>query len=220
MTYLPLLEVSTGIISSEAVRDIQAKLKDYEVMLIGCGMGQSPSVVRFIKSTIVRARADSVPLVVDADGLNTLAQSRNWWQRWRSDAILTPHPGEMSRLTGIPVAEVQADRAGVATKMAAEWHKTIVLKGAYTVVASPDGRCRISPFANPGLASAGTGDVLAGVIAGLVAQGLSLFDAAACGVHLHGKAGEMVKDKLGDAGTTASDLLPELPLVIKQLKES
>ena len=116
------------------------------------------------------------------------------------------------------VEEVQSDRTGIAIKAAQEWHKTVVLKGAYTVIAAPDGRCRISPFANPGLASAGTGDVLSGAIAGLIAQGLPLFDAAALGVYLHGKAGEMVKNKLGDAGMTASDLLPELPPVIKQLK--
>ena len=95
----------------------------------------------------------------------------------------------------------------------------MVLKGAYTIVATPEGRCRISPFANPGLASAGTGDVLSGVIAGLVAQGSSVSEAAACGVYLHGKAGDQVRDKLGDAGMLASDLLSELPLVIKRLKQ-
>ncbi len=117
------------------------------------------------------------------------------------------------------VEEVQSDRVGVAKKWAAEWNKTIVLKGAYTVIASPEGQTRVSPIANPGLASAGTGDVLTGAIAGLVAQGLSLFDAAACGVYLHGEAGELVRARLGDAGMIASDLLPELPQVIKRLKE-
>ena len=126
----------------------------------------------------------------------------------------------MARLAGISVDEVQSDRVGIAKGAALEWHKTIVLKGAYTVVAAPDGQSRISPAANPGLASAGTGDVLAGAIAGLLAQGLSLFDAAACAVFLHGEAGEMVRAKLGDAGMMAGDLLPVLPLVIKQLKET
>jgi hydroxyethylthiazole kinase-like uncharacterized protein yjeF len=107
---------------------------------------------------------------------------------------------------------------GEAKKLASEWYKTVVLKGANTVIATPDGQIKISPFANPGLASAGTGDVLTGVIAGLVAQKLTLADAAACGVYLHGSAGEIVKEKLGDAGMIASDLLPALPLVIKRLK--
>ncbi len=158
-------------------------------------------------------------LVLDADALNTLAKIPNWWQQLTDDAILTPHPGEMARLVGISVDEVQSDRVGIAKKVAQEWHKTIVLKGAYTVIATPDERVKISPIANPGLASAGTGDVLTGAIAGLVAQGLSLFDAAACGVYLHGEAGEMVKSRLGDAGMLATDLLPELPIIIKKLKE-
>jgi NAD(P)H-hydrate epimerase len=158
--------------------------------------------------------------VLDADALNILAKTRGWWQKLPGDAILTPHPGEMGRLAGITAAEVQADRVGIARKMALEWQKTIVLKGAYTVVAAPDGRCRISPLANPGLASAGTGDVLAGAVVGLLAQGISLFDAATLGVWLHAGAGEMVKANLGAAGMLASDLLPVLPRVIKGLKGS
>ncbi|MBA7641445.1 Bifunctional NAD(P)H-hydrate repair enzyme Nnr [subsurface metagenome] len=144
----------------------------------------------------------------------------NWWNLLPEDAILTPHPGEMARLTGMTADEVQLDRLELAKKMAAEWHKTIVLKGAHTVIAAPDGRSQISHVANAGLASAGTGDVLSGVIAGLLAQGLNLFDAAASGVYIHGMAGEVVKARLGDAGMVASDLLPELPQVIKQLKAS
>ncbi|GAG51667.1 unnamed protein product [marine sediment metagenome] len=159
------------------------------------------------------------PLVLDADALNTLARIPDWWQKLAGDVILTPHPGEMSGLSGLTIVEIQSDRAGIARKYAQEWQKTIVLKGAFTVIASPDGNCRVSPFANPGLASGGTGDVLAGAIAGLLAQGLSLFDAAALGVYLHGKAGEVVKDTLGDTGMLASDLLPVLPGVIKQLRE-
>ena len=158
-------------------------------------------------------------LVLDADALNALAIIPNWWQKLTDDAILTPHPGEMARLARVSVDVVQSDRAGITKKTAAEWHKTIVLKGAYTVIATPDGQSRISPIANPGLASAGTGDVLSGAIAGLVAQGLSLFDAAALGVYLHGEAGEMIKARLGDAGMIATDLLPALPLAIRQLKE-
>lgn len=219
-TYLPLTESSPGIISPKATRLIHQELDNYNVMVLGCGLGQSQSVIRFIKSTFSLTKAASVPLVLDADALNTLAKVPHWWQRLTYDAILTPHPGEMARLAEVSIDEVQSDRLGLAKKMAAEWRKTIVLKGSYTVVASPEGQCRVSPMANPGLASAGTGDVLTGVIAGLVAQGLNLFDAAVCGVYLHGKAGEIVRDKLGDAGMIATDLLPVLPLVIKQLKEN
>jgi hydroxyethylthiazole kinase-like uncharacterized protein yjeF len=219
VTYLPLPEISPGIISPQAASLVRQELSNYDVLLLGCGLGQSQSVTRFIRSVILREKVTLPQLILDADALNTLAKIPRWWQRLADNAILTPHPGEMSRLAGISVEEVQSDRAGIAAKLAVEWHKTVVLKGAYTVIADPDGSPRISPIANPGLASAGTGDVLSGVIAGLAAQGLPLADAAACGVYLHGEAGEMVREKLGDAGMIATDLLPVLPVVIKQLKE-
>ena len=107
----------------------------------------------------------------------------------------------------------------IAREEASRWNKTVVLKGAHTVVASPDGKVKISGMANPGLASAGTGDVLAGAIAGLLAQGLSYSEASACGVYLHGLSGDIVRQELGDAGMVASDLLPVLPLAIKKVKE-
>ncbi|HEX74927.1 MAG TPA: NAD(P)H-hydrate dehydratase [Dehalococcoidia bacterium] len=218
VTYLPLPESQTGIISAQAARLMRQQLKYYNVLLLGCGLGQSKSTMRFIRAMLFRSKSALLSLVIDADGLNILAKIPNWWQQLTNDMILTPHPGEMARLVGVSVDEVQSDRFGIAKRVAQDWHKTIVLKGAYTVIAAPDGQVRISPFANPGLASAGSGDVLTGAIAGLVAQGLSLFDAAALGVHLHGEAGEMVKARLGDAGMIATDLLPALPLIIKQLK--
>ncbi len=218
VTYLPLPESHPGIISLQAARLVRQEFSHYNVLLLGCGLGQSQSAIRFVKSILLREKVALPWLVLDADALNTLAKTPNWWQQLTDDAILTPHPGEMARLVGVSVDEVQSDRAGIAKKVAQEWHKTIVLKGAYTVIATPDGQVRISPIANPGLASAGTGDVLTGAIAGLLAQGLSLFEAAACGVFLHGEAGETVKAKLGDAGMIATDLLPVLPLAIKQLK--
>jgi len=220
VTYLPLPESRPGIISPEAAKLISQQFESYNVLLLGCGLGQSQAAIRFIRSILIAKHRQALPaLVLDADALNTLANTPRWWQLLTTDAILTPHPGEMARLTGMAVAEVQSDRAGVAKKWAGEWNKTVVLKGAYTVIASPEGQTKISPIANPGLASAGTGDVLTGAIAGLVAQGLSLFDAAACGVYLHGEAGELVRARLGDAGMIATDLLPELPQVIKRLKE-
>ena len=220
VTYLPLPESRPGVVSPEAARLIFQQLESYNVLLLGCGLGQSQEVVRLVRSILVpRQRRELPALVLDADALNTLANTPRWWQQLTTDAIVTPHLGEMARLTGMAVAEIQADRLEMTKKWAAEWHKTVVLKGAYTVIASPEGKAVISPVANPGLASAGSGDVLTGAIAGLVAQGLPLFEAAAAGVYLHGEAGELVKARLGDAGMVASDLLPELPVVIKNLKE-
>jgi hydroxyethylthiazole kinase-like uncharacterized protein yjeF len=218
VTYLPLPEAQRGIISPSAARLIHQQLKSYNTLLLGCGLGQSRATAEFIDNTLLRARTIPLPLVLDADALNTLARVTEWWQRLTDDAILTPHPGEMARLTGVSVDEVQMDRLGIAKRAATNWNKTIVLKGAYTVVAAADGRTRTYPVANPGLASAGTGDVLSGVIAGLLAQGLPLFDAASLGVFLHGEAGSMASSQLGDTGLLASDLLPLLPLVIKRLK--
>ena len=173
---------------------------------------------RFIEGVLL-SDGQLPPTVVDADGLNTLARTERWWERFPDTAILTPHPGEMARLTGTGTGQVQADRIGVAVESAKLWNKIVVLKGAHTVVAYPDGRAMVSPFANPGLATAGTGDVLAGSIAGLLSQGVSLEDAAALGVYLHGLAGECVRGRLGDTGMVASDLLPELPLAIKAMRE-
>jgi NAD(P)H-hydrate epimerase len=216
VTYLPLPEARPGFISVEAADIITGQCSQYDVLLIGCGLGQDPATVELVSSLILEKE---LPLpVLDADALNILPRIPEWWQWLTDDAILTPHPGEMSRLCGLSIDEIQSDRLGITRRFAAEWHQTIVLKGAYTVIATTDGRCRVSPFANPGLASAGTGDVLAGVIAGLAAQGLTPFDAASLGVYLHGRAGEMAKEKLGDTGMTASDLLPELPVTIKELK--
>jgi NAD(P)H-hydrate epimerase len=216
VTYLPLPESRPGAISAEAADVITRQSSQYDVFLLGCGLGQDPATVEFVSSLILEKE---LPLpVLDADALNMLPQIPEWWQWLTDDAILTPHPGEMGRLCGLTTEEVQSDRLGVARRFAAEWHQTIVLKGAYTVIATTDGRCRVSPFASPGLASAGTGDVLAGCIAGLIAQGLSPFDAASLGVYLHGEAGEMIRNVLGDAGMIASDLLPALPVTIKSLK--
>jgi NAD(P)H-hydrate epimerase len=220
VTYAPLPESEAGVIATKAASVLKQWLPGYEVLLMGCGLGQKAAVAEFVKAVLFNLVQGSSPaLVLDADALNTLAQIPDWWQKLSQDAILTPHPGEMARLAGVSVDEVQRQRLDIARKSAVEWRKVVVLKGAYTVVAASDSRARISQIANPGLASAGTGDVLTGVIAGLVAQGLSLFDAAACGVYLHGQAGEMVRRELGEAGMLAGDLLPALPKVIRGLKQ-
>jgi len=215
-TYLPLPESPPGIISAQAIDIIKSHSDGYDILLIGCGLGQNPGTVEFVNSLI--KEKEMPQMVVDADALNIISGIPDWWRRLTDNAILTPHPGEMSRLCSLSIDEIQTDRVNITRRFAAEWRQTVVLKGAYTVIAATDGSCRVSPFANAGLASAGTGDVLAGVIAGLAAQGLSPFDAASLGVYLHGKAGETVKNEMGDAGMIASDLLPVLPKVIKQLK--
>jgi len=221
ITYIPLPEAETGVIGSQAISTLQLELSNYDVLLLGCGLGQHPDTVEFVKSLLTDSSQLSAVscLILDADAVNTLAQMPQWWRKLRQDAILTPHPGEMARLLGISAKEVQGSRLSITQRSAKKWKKTVVLKGANTIVAAPNGEAKVNNAANPALASAGTGDVLAGAIAGLAAQGLSLFDAAACGVYLHSRAGDIVTEELGDAGVIATDLLPVLPRVIKALRE-
>ena len=197
-------------------------------MLLGPGLGRERETVAFVEHLLsgvgrrrrlgfVRTEDSEAPpptlppLVIDADGLNILAGMEDWPDRLPPASVLTPHPGEMARLMGTTTSEVQADRVAVAQSQAAAWGQVIVLKGAHTVVSAPDGRTAIAPFANPGLATAGTGDVLAGTIVALRAQGLDAFEAAAAGAYLHGLAGDLTRAEVGTAGMTAGDVLARLP---------
>ncbi len=217
--FIPLPETGHGLPSSEAVNILHQQLPQYDVLLMGCGIGQNQTVTDLVHNILFDRPVKHPAVVLDADGINALPRTEEWWEHFEDDAILTPHAGEMARLTGKSIGEIQSNRIEITKECSAKWNKTVILKGAYTVIAAPDGRVRISPFANAGLASAGTGDVLAGAVAGFKAQGLSCFDASICGVYIHGLAGELVKAELGDAGMVASDLLQALPLSIRQLKE-
>lgn len=194
-------------------------LKGYDVLLIGPGLGQSDAT-RATVLDVLRGVPDGVrACVLDADALNTLARTDAWSDGVQAACVLTPHPGEMARLRATDVASVQGDRLRTALDAAAEWKHVVVLKGAHTVIASPDGRAALSPHANPLLASAGTGDVLAGVIAGFAAQGMAAFEAAAAGAYVHGMAGEELRAELGDRGLLASDLLGMVPRVVRIIRE-
>jgi hydroxyethylthiazole kinase-like uncharacterized protein yjeF len=216
VTHLPLAE-SNWTVAPEAAAEVVAALAQYEALLVGCGLGDTAATRSFVQQLLLSGAASKIPTVVDADALNALARLRGWSERMTGAGVLTPHPGEMARLTGLSIIEVQRGRLACARTYAEQWGRVVVLKGAYTVIASQDGRARVSPFANPALASAGTGDTLAGAIVGLLAQGLDTFDAASCGVYVHASAGERVAAELGDSGLLASDLLPLFPRVMKAL---
>ncbi len=212
-TFLPLPESEPGLPAPHAAEIILESLSHYRTLLIGCGLGQSSGA----HSLVTEILFSSHPLpatVVDADGLNALAGIDDWPLCWQKHAILTPHAGEMSRLDAPP----GATRLDLSRQRSAGWNKTIVFKGAHSVVAHPDGSAMLSPWVNPGLATAGTGDVLAGIIAGLLAQGLPLDRAAALGVYLHGAAGDRVGKRIGNTGMIASDLLAFIPRVIADLR--
>ncbi|MCC7162264.1 MAG: NAD(P)H-hydrate dehydratase [Anaerolineae bacterium] len=228
-TFLPLPD-RLGDWRPRGANELLAALWDanYDALLVGCGLGRAEGTREFLERLLenLRALENPPPLILDADGLNHLANIPEWWRRFEFSVppILTPHPGEMARLLGVTTQEVQQDRVGVARAAAAEWSAVVVLKGAYTVIAAPDGSITLNPFANPALATAGTGDVLAGAIAGLVAQyraqakrdpntdsARSAYNAAVVGAYLHALAGELVFDSSFSAGILAGDVADRLP---------
>jgi NAD(P)H-hydrate epimerase len=203
-------------------------MRGYRSLLVGPGLGQSPSTREQILHLLEHLRAlpdEQRPrLVVDADGLNNLSALEHWWTLLPPDSVITPHPGEMGRLChGLKVSGGSLTRLELARQKAREWQVTLVLKGACTLVTHADPaaplRTRINWKANPAIATAGTGDVLAGMIAGLLAQGVSPFDAASAAVYLHATAGELVSQQIGKAGLLASDLLAEIPRTLPGLSQ-
>ncbi len=220
-TTFVVLPDDAGALTPDAALVLSNHLADYDALLIGCGFGRNPQTVAFVHALLHQIRnqkSEIRNLVIDADALFALAQAGEWWTRLAPNtAILTPHPGEMATLTGLTRAQVQADRVAVAKKFAAQWQQVVVLKGAFTIVAAPDGRTTLLPFATPALATAGTGDVLAGAIVALLAQHLAPFDAAVAGAYLHGLAGAIAAREIGTAGVIAGDLLPRLPQAARAL---
>ncbi len=242
VTLLPLPEADLGILGAAAADEVHKHLAGYTALLVGPGLGHEEPTGLFmqrllgLESPHKRSRVgfriqhdepdhptkatnavELPPTVIDADGLNLLATIEDWSQHVPpGKCILTPHPGEMKRL--LKVDELDPDLVQVVTGAATRWNQVVVLKGATTVIAAPDGRSMVNANGNPALATAGTGDVLAGVIAGLLAQGMELFPAATLGVYLHAAAGALVREELGDTGALASDLLLRLPLAIKRLR--
>jgi ADP-dependent NAD(P)H-hydrate dehydratase / NAD(P)H-hydrate epimerase len=212
----PLAETDSGAIAMRAPDDpaLAAITAKKTVIAIGPGMGQNPETVQFIRRFV---QESIVPMVVDADALNALAGQRS---RFEGPRIFTPHPGEMARLTGKTVAEIQADRIGQARAYAAEHGVYLVLKGDRTVIAFPDGRAWINPTGSPAMSTGGTGDVLTGMIAGLVAQFPQQLDSALlAAVYLHGRAGELGAEVIGEKSFMATDLFEFLPEAMREISD-
>src|SRR5450432_1001197 len=205
----------------ERAKTLTDYLSGYRSLLIGPGLGQSPNtrevllqVLEYLRNLPEEQRPG---LVVDADGLNNLSALERWWTLLPSGTVITPHPGEMGRLCGgLKVSGGDIDRLELARTKARDWQVTLVLKGACTLITHPDGRMRINWSANPALATACTGDVLAGMISGFLAQGLEPFEAASAGVYLHTAAADNVSAEIGHAGLLASDLLAQIPRVMSK----
>lgn len=242
-----LLPHDMGVIAENAAEVLEKEISGYNALLMGPGWGQEDTTraflqailnsetpqhgkrsIGFVPSTASGETAEDTanthrlpPLVVDADGLNLLSGIDDWWDLLPPNTILTPHPGEMARLTGLSREEVQATRLSVAGEKAKAWNCVVLLKGAHSVIAAPDGQCAVLPFAVPALATAGTGDVLAGAIAGLLGQGLAPFEAAMVAGYLHGLAGQFAAETRQTArSVTATDVLAHLPAAVAAVEKS
>ncbi len=237
-----LLPHEMGVISSNGSEVLAKNFERASALLMGPGFGTEDPTKEFVESllegkysgkkTALRIgfvhqetekkeenNAKLPPMVIDADGLKLLAQVKDWPKKIPAAAILTPHPGEMSVLTDLSKDEIQENRLETASKYAREWGHVVVLKGAFTVIASPDGRSTIIPVASPALARAGTGDVLAGLIVGLRAQGVEAYEAAVAGAWIHAQAGLYAADDLGtSASVLAGDVLDSISDVMSDLE--
>ena len=212
----PVQEVAPGAVGHAAYDTVLRHLAAAEAGVIGPGLGRDRSTWRLVLDLVQHV---TCPLVLDADALNALGDAPRSKTKLGKNRVLTPHPGEMARLTGKTIEAIGADRAGAARKAAKEWGAVVVLKGARTVVAHPDGRSSEDPHEVPALATGGTGDVLSGIIGGLIAQGSQPYEAAVTGVYIHAASGRRLSQRLGESGLLASDLLLEIPLVMNVLRQ-
>ena len=219
LTWMVLDQEAPGLIAPSGWRLVTSEAAAYDTVVIGPGLGRLSATQRRARNLIAGL---SGPTVVDADGLNALAQGARWWDGLRGPLVLTPHPGEFARLVGAdaPAADDDAARVAAAAEAAERWSQVVVLKGAHTVIAAPGGEVVRSSVASPALATAGSGDVLAGLIGALVAGGSEPFVAAACGVAVHGAAGLLAEERIGRTGVMASDIAALLPEAIEKLRSA
>ena len=227
-----------GVIAEGAAEVLLPEIGQAQALVVGPGLGREKTTAAFFKEFLENGQGKKTPIgfgvsgkpdadpkgarppmVVDADGLRILAELQDWPGLLPPGSILTPHPGEMAALTGLSKEEIHNDRTGVALRFAKTWNAVVILKGAFSTVAAPDGRCAIEPFATPALARAGTGDVLAGTVGGLLAQGMESWQAAVLGAYLHGRAGELAATSAGAPDSVlAGDVARSLAKPIAELR--
>lgn len=208
----PLPETDETSISLDALDDIIKLAGSASVLALGPGMSTNGDTMELVRQVLLSVET---PVVVDADGLNALAGSTDIITKCKAPLVLTPHPGEMSRLLGIKTEEVQNNRVEITLESAKKWNAVVILKGDRSVIAGPDGSLYVNPTGNPGMASGGTGDILTGMIAAFIAQGLTPINAAVTGVYFHGLAGDLAAEKKGMISLVAGDLLDYMPQATK-----
>ena len=217
VVYYPMEETLDGTISKNNFERIMEIVNDVDVVVVGPGMGLNLETEDLILELIKNIQK---PIIIDGDGLTAIKDNLNLLKDRKYTTILTPHMGEFSRLTKLEKQEIENNRIKILLEKSNELNSIIVLKGYHSLISYPDGSLFINMSGNPGLAKAGTGDVLNGVISGMYGIGLNLFDAVRMGVFIHGLAADILKDRLGEDGITATDLLNFLPFTIKKFKEN
>jgi hydroxyethylthiazole kinase-like uncharacterized protein yjeF len=212
----PLDETDAGSIAKEALEEFNRVAENKTVLAMGPGISRHPSTAQFVRGIVTRSRS---PIVLDADGLNAFegqAQELNGHER---TLVLTPHPGEMARLTGLSTAAIQRDRVNIARSFAQDHQVILVLKGDRTIIANPDGGAWVNTTGNPGMATGGTGDILTGIVAGMLAQNPKrAFLAVLAAVYLHGLAGDVAEESTGEQSLVATDLITALPEAFRRLR--
>lgn len=208
---IPVEDQDKGHIVYDGMGFLEKQMEGKNVIAAGPGLSVNEDTIELIFRIIEKS---IMPLVLDADALNAIARDVSVLKKLKTTAVITPHPGEMARLTGKSTVQIQEDRVNTAREFASKWGVITVLKGFRTIVALPDETAYINLTGNPGMATAGTGDVLTGIIAGLITQGIKPGDAAVAGVYLHGLAGDMAAAKKGEYGLIASDLVDEIPAAV------
>lgn len=210
--YFPLSETCDGRISKPNIPFLISEAENSSAVLVGCGLGVCDDTEEIIFSLIENC---TKPMVLDADALNCVAKHPEILLKKKASVIITPHPGEMARLSGLIVQLVNSERERVATDFAKKYGVVTVLKGAGTIIAEPSGRVMINNTGNSGMATGGSGDVLAGMTASILAQGARTLDAAAAAVYLHGLSGDIAKDKLGKISMLPTDIIDCIHLAYK-----
>lgn len=211
---IPLEDNGNGYLTENCANQVLDRMKHISAAAVGPGMSLNADTCEVVYKII---ESSDIPLVLDADALNAVSKDTSILKKLKTEAVITPHPGEMSRLAGITIEDVQNNRIETAREFAARWKMVTVLKGSRTVVAVPDGTVYVNVTGNPGMATAGAGDVLTGVITGLIGQGVKPADAAVAGVYLHGLAGDIVAKMKGVHGLIAGDLVGSLPYAVRQV---
>lgn len=219
--YRPIAETDETTIAPKALWELEKDLDKATAVVLGPGLSTNEETVSFVQKFMskVMDRSNEVPCLIDADGLNCISENTKVFPEDAKHIVITPHPKELARLLDESTSDIQKDRVASATKAAAEFGCIVVLKGAHTVIADPDGNVFINPTGNPGMSTAGVGDVLSGIIGGLLAQGVEPFDAAVAGAYLHGRAGDLAAHILGEASVTAGSLVDCLPDAIRSIEE-